>query len=39
MMEGTPPKRLSELLTISVLGGLVNVVGLVAFGHHHHHGH
>ncbi|KAM0285956.1 hypothetical protein ACHAQH_001143 [Verticillium albo-atrum] len=39
MMEGTPPKRLAELLTISVLGGLVNVVGLVAFGHHHHHGH
>jgi solute carrier family 30 (zinc transporter), member 5/7 len=39
MVEGTPPKRLSELLTISVLGGLVNAVGLMGFGHHHHHGH
>lgn len=39
MVEGTPPKRLTELLTISVLGGLVNAVGLLGFGHHHHHGH
>lgn len=39
MADGTPPRRLQELLAVSALGGLVNVVGLVAFGHHHHHGH
>jgi zinc transporter 5/7 len=35
--EGSPPKRLGELLVVSILGMLVNLVGMVAFGHHHHH--
>lgn len=34
--DGSRPKRLGELLVVSVLGLLVNLVGMTAFGHHHH---
>ena len=37
--EGHELRRLNELLTVSVLGFLVNIVGLTVFGHAHHHGH
>ncbi|PKS07366.1 hypothetical protein jhhlp_005968 [Lomentospora prolificans] len=37
--EGSKPKRLGELLIVSILGLLVNLVGITSFGHHHHHGH
>ncbi|KAF2436209.1 hypothetical protein EJ08DRAFT_692092 [Tothia fuscella] len=38
--EGHELRRLNELLLISILGFLVNIVGLTAFGHAHHgHGH
>lgn len=42
--EDEPLRRIDELLTVSVLGLLVNMVGLFAFGHAHHghdhdHGH
>jgi zinc transporter 5/7 len=38
--EGYEIARLTELLVVSTLGFLVNIVGLTAFGHaHHHHGH
>ncbi|KAL9095431.1 MAG: hypothetical protein Q9165_002302 [Trypethelium subeluteriae] len=40
--EGEQLRRLDELLTVSTLGFLVNMVGLFAFGHAHHghdHGH
>lgn len=42
LTEGHELRRLNELLIVSVLGLLVNVVGLTAFGHAHHghdHGH
>jgi zinc transporter 5/7 len=40
LMEGHELKRLDELLIVSILGFLVNIVGLTAFGHAHHgHGH
>lgn len=39
LWEGTQTKRLGELLIVSTLGLLVNLVGMAAFGHHHHHGH
>lgn len=39
LWEGTQTKRLGELLLVSSLGLLVNLVGMAAFGHHHHHGH
>ncbi|KAF2402623.1 cation efflux protein [Trichodelitschia bisporula] len=42
LREGTEVRRLNELLVVSVLGLVVNVVGLTAFGHAHHghdHGH
>jgi zinc transporter 5/7 len=34
--EGHELRRLNELLLISVLGFLVNIIGLTAFGHAHH---
>ncbi|KKF93219.1 Zinc transporter 5 [Ceratocystis platani] len=34
--EGTETKRLGELLAVSVMGMVVNLVGMFAFGHHHH---
>jgi solute carrier family 30 (zinc transporter), member 5/7 len=37
--EGFELTRLNELLIVSVLGFLVNMIGLTAFGHAHHHGH
>ncbi|PHH64856.1 hypothetical protein CDD81_3922 [Ophiocordyceps australis] len=37
LWEGTPTKRLGELLIVSSLGLAVNLVGMMAFGHHHHH--
>ncbi|KAI9688818.1 MAG: putative zinc transporter msc2 [Bathelium mastoideum] len=40
--EGEQLRRIDELLTVSTLGFLVNMVGLFAFGHAHHghdHGH
>ena len=38
--EGHELRRLNELLTVSILGFLVNIVGLTVFGHAHHgHGH
>jgi zinc transporter 5/7 len=38
--EGRETKRLGELFVVSTLGLLVNLVGMMAFGHHHHgHGH
>jgi solute carrier family 30 (zinc transporter), member 5/7 len=42
LADGKQLTRLNELLTVSVLGFLVNIVGLTAFGHAHHghdHGH
>lgn len=42
IMEGKELRRVTELLVVSTLGLLVNMVGLVAFGHAHHghdHGH
>ena len=40
LVEGSEMQRLSELLTVSGLGLLVNLVGITAFGHAHHgHGH
>jgi solute carrier family 30 (zinc transporter), member 5/7 len=34
--EGYELKRLNELLIVSILGFLVNIIGLTAFGHAHH---
>lgn len=42
LWEGTQTKRLGELFIVSTMGLLVNLVGMMAFGHHHHghdHGH
>ena len=40
LWEGHELQRLNELLLVSILGFLVNIVGLTAFGHAHHgHGH
>jgi solute carrier family 30 (zinc transporter), member 5/7 len=42
LREGYELRRLNELLIVSTLGFLVNMVGLTAFGHAHHghsHGH
>ncbi|KAH7328064.1 cation efflux family-domain-containing protein [Stachybotrys elegans] len=39
LWEGTKTKRLGELFVVSSLGLIVNLVGMMAFGHHHHHGH
>lgn len=42
LWEGTETKRLGELFVVSTLGLIVNLVGMMAFGHHHHghdHGH
>ncbi|KAK7415347.1 putative zinc transporter msc2 [Neonectria punicea] len=44
LWEGTETKRLGELFVVSTLGLVVNLVGMMAFGHHHHghdhdHGH
>lgn len=40
LWEGHELQRLNELLIVSILGFLVNIVGLTAFGHAHHgHGH
>ncbi|THY16747.1 hypothetical protein D6D00_08777 [Aureobasidium pullulans] len=42
IMEGTELRHVEELLVVSTLGFLVNMVGLFAFGHAHHghdHGH
>ncbi|KAF2240849.1 cation efflux protein [Trematosphaeria pertusa] len=40
LWEGHHLHRLNELLIVSVLGFVVNIVGLTAFGHAHHgHGH
>ncbi|KAF1984431.1 hypothetical protein K402DRAFT_455895 [Aulographum hederae CBS 113979] len=42
LREGTELRRLNELLIVSMLGFIVNIVGLTAFGHAHHghdHGH
>jgi zinc transporter 5/7 len=40
LWEGSELHRLNELLIVSTLGFLVNIVGLTAFGHAHHgHGH
>jgi len=40
LWEGHELHRLNELLVVSILGFLVNIVGLTAFGHAHHgHGH
>lgn len=36
LWEGHELRRLNELLVVSVLGLLVNIVGLTAFGHAHH---
>src|SRR5579871_3194471 len=39
LREGAELRRLNELLIVSILGLVVNVVGLTAFGHAHAHGH
>ncbi|KAF2835130.1 cation efflux protein [Patellaria atrata CBS 101060] len=39
LWEGYELQRLNELLVVSILGFVVNIVGLTAFGHAHHHGH
>ncbi|KAF2267364.1 hypothetical protein CC78DRAFT_558830 [Lojkania enalia] len=40
LWEGHELHRLNELLIVSILGFVVNIVGLTAFGHAHHgHGH
>ena len=36
LVEGSELNRIGELLTVSTLGLIVNLVGLVAFGHAHH---
>jgi zinc transporter 5/7 len=36
IMEGTELRHVEELLVVSTLGFLVNMVGLFAFGHAHH---
>src|SRR4051812_44809462 len=36
LWEGHELQRLNELLIVSILGFLVNIVGLTAFGHAHH---
>lgn len=36
LWEGHELQRLNELLVVSILGFLVNIVGLTAFGHAHH---
>ncbi|KAL8961855.1 MAG: hypothetical protein Q9193_001655 [Seirophora villosa] len=36
LVEGSEMQRLGELLTVSTLGLLVNLVGVTAFGHAHH---
>lgn len=38
LAEGRETKRLNELLVVSTLGLLVNLVGMACFGHHHGHG-
>lgn len=39
IVEGRETKRLAELFIVSSLGLAVNLVGMAAFGHHHHGGH
>lgn len=39
IIDGRDTKRLGELFIVSTLGLLVNLVGMAAFGHHHHGGH
>jgi len=39
LAEGQETKRLTELLIVSSLGLVVNLVGMACFGHHHHPGH
>ncbi|MCJ1310619.1 putative zinc transporter msc2 [Agyrium rufum] len=40
LVEGSQMQRIGELLTVSSLGLVVNLVGITAFGHAHHgHGH
>ncbi|KAL9118534.1 MAG: hypothetical protein Q9187_004918 [Circinaria calcarea] len=40
IVEGTEVHRIEELLTVSSLGLVVNLIGMLAFGHAHHgHGH
>ncbi|KAL5113683.1 putative zinc transporter msc2 [Pleosporales sp. CAS-2024a] len=40
LWQGHELQRLNELLIVSILGFIVNIVGLTAFGHAHHgHGH
>ncbi|KAF2743911.1 hypothetical protein M011DRAFT_471036 [Sporormia fimetaria CBS 119925] len=40
LWDGHELQRLNELLVVSILGFLVNIIGLTAFGHAHHgHGH
>ncbi|KAL9599432.1 MAG: hypothetical protein Q9219_003869 [cf. Caloplaca sp. 3 TL-2023] len=43
LVEGSEMQRIGELLTVSTLGLVVNLVGVTAFGHahhgHSHHGH
>jgi zinc transporter 5/7 len=36
LADGHETKRLTELFVVSTLGLLVNLVGMAAFGHHHH---
>lgn len=36
LAEGHETKRLTELFAVSSLGLLVNLVGMMCFGHHHH---
>ncbi|KAF3766990.1 hypothetical protein M406DRAFT_89586 [Cryphonectria parasitica EP155] len=36
IIEGRETKRLAELFIVSSLGLIVNLVGMAAFGHHHH---
>ncbi|KUI63746.1 Metal tolerance protein 12 [Cytospora mali] len=36
IVEGRETKRLAELFIVSSLGLAVNLVGMAAFGHHHH---
>lgn len=36
ILEGRETKRLAELFIVSSLGLIVNLVGMAAFGHHHH---
>lgn len=39
LLEGQSLQRIDELLVVSILGFLVNIVGLLTMGHEHHHGH